>query len=127
MKKTSAILLGALLALIPIAAIKAATPFSVPINLNVTNAYEVGRDYSAEKLLSIEAFQASAATGTLTITRIHDTRTNTVGTITLASSVGLYRQNITNTLWLFRGDRLKFTYSGGATSSLLEVVGELSN
>mgnify|MGYP001217484193 CR=1 FL=1 len=102
----------------------AQSPFAAEVDLRVTNQYRVNRDYFQERLLSVEAFQASAATGTLTIARVRAGRTNTVGTITLASSHGIYRT--TNTVWLFRGDILKFTHSGGATSSVVEIVGELS-
>lgn len=102
----------------------AVTPFASTVTINNTSGtYTNTRDYYAEKLVSVEAFNASATTGTVTITRIRDGRTNTVGSITLSSGAGIYRE--TNTTWLFKGDVLRMTHSAGATGSVIEITGEL--
>lgn len=106
--------------------VRAESPFTTKLDTRMTNEYRVTRDYSAEKPLIIEAYQASAATGTITIVRIREDRTNTMGSITLSGSSGVWRQTNAIPTWLFRGDRLRFIHSGGATSSVNDITGDLS-
>ena len=79
--------------------------------------------FQAQKLISVEAFNANATTGTVTIARIAGTRTSTVGTITLSGSAG--RLSVTNTVWVFPGDSLRATMTAGATNAVIEIVKEL--
>jgi hypothetical protein len=122
-RMTAAVAVAGLMALL--AQAEAATPFTEDVNLAATNAYQVTRDYQAEKLLTVEAFGANATTGTVAFVRIREDRTNAVGSITLAGGAGVWRA--TNTVWLFRGDRLEFKHNAGATSSVVEITGELSS
>jgi len=86
------------------------------------------RNYKAEQLLYVEVFDADAATGTVTITKVRNSRTNTVGTITLADNYGRYtHDNSVTPIWFFKGDVMTFTHSGGATASTVEVVGALGD
>ncbi|HMO03903.1 MAG TPA: hypothetical protein PKC67_02550 [Kiritimatiellia bacterium] len=127
MKKLFMFGIMAAVALAALAPAKAETPYTTKLDTRTTNEYRVTRDYASEKPLIIEAYQASAATGTITIARIREDRTNTMGSITLSGSAGVWRQTNAIPVWLFRGDRLRFIYSGGATSSVNDITGDLSS
>jgi hypothetical protein len=116
------VLLVLLAVLVPVLVL-AVTPNTVPVTVPIagvatwTNATE----YYAFKLTSIEAFQAGEAASTCTVTRIRSGRTNTVATVDIASSAGVYY--LTNTIYLFKGDKLKFTMNP-LTNVLIEITGE---
>ncbi len=124
MKQNKTILAGlAIASLVMATKLLAITPNTVAItvpNAGVatwTNPW----DYYAFRPVSVEAFQAGAATGTCTVTRIRAGRTNTVATVSIASNAGV--SYITNTIYLFKGDQLVFTTSP-STNVVLEVTGE---
>lgn len=101
----------------------AVQPFFETFNGYTTNQYQVTKaNYkTARRVKSIEAFGASAATSTVTLVRIRDGRTNTFGSITLASGAG----KATGDVWMTIGDIIRPQYSGGATAAVYEVHGEL--
>ena len=76
------------------------------------------------KLVSVEYFNGLNATNTITLTRVRDTRTNTVCTVVLAAGVGTYNE-VTNTVYFFRNDVLNFS-SSIATGSVAEITFEVS-
>jgi hypothetical protein len=79
--------------------------------------------FQAQRLLTIEAFNANSATGTVTLSRISGTQTNTLGTITLAANAGLYTE--ASAIWLQPGDQIKAVLSNLATNCFLEITKEL--
>ena len=85
-------------------------------------SYTNSRDFYPIKVVSIETFGALSAASTVTVSRIRDTRTNTTCAIINASGAGVFYA--TNTLYLFKGDVLKFS-SSPATGAVAEIVGEL--
>jgi len=93
------------------------------VDVSPTATYTYNRNFKVFKLVSVEAFNAGSATGTVTIARVSDGRTNTVGSITLSSNAGIHRE--TNTVYMFKGDQLTFTTSAPETSCEIEITGEL--
>ena len=77
------------------------------------------------QLVKVEAFTANSVTGTVAVAQIAALCTNTVGSITLASSAG----SITNlSLCVFPGDIFTFTHSGGgasATTATYRLTGQM--
>lgn len=71
-----------------------------------TNAYF----NKGARFIAVEYFQGLNATNTITLSRVRGTRTNTVCTTTLSGGTGVYRE-ITNSVYFFRGDLLKFSSS----------------
>lgn len=120
----SCLILLFLLVAAAISAMAAGTPYREDaIDVSPTETYTYNRNFKVFKLVSVEAFNAASATGTVTISRVTDDRTNTVGTITLSSNAGIYRE--TNTVYLFKGDQLVFTASAPETSVEIEITGDL--
>lgn len=116
------ILAVTLTAMIPMPVL-AVTPntVSVTVPTNGVASWTNAQDYYAFKLTSIEAFQAGEAASTCTVTRVRSSRTNTVGTVEIASSAGV--EYVTNTIYLFKDDVLTFTMDP-LTNVLIEVTGE---
>ncbi len=100
----------------------AAVPGTDAINVITAANWTNALAGSPLKLVLFEAFNANAPTGTVTFTRISDTRTNSIGTITLASSAG--RLNVATDVYVFPGDQVRAVLSGGATNIDLEFTGE---
>jgi hypothetical protein len=56
------------------------------------------------------------------VSRVRSGRTNTIATVAIASSAGIARE--TNTVYIFKGDQLKFTMTP-LTNVSIEITGEL--
>ena len=120
--------LSFVLALIAIAAIVvyADNPYTETVTLGATTgtgSYENTKDYTTMELVSLEVFNSSAATSTVTVTRVRSGRTNTVAAIELSAGAGIYREtNSPN--YLFKGDVLNFANST-ATGAVAEITVKL--
>lgn len=91
-------------------------------SLTIPGTWTNSDAYTGLTLDRIEVFSANATTGTVTVTRIRDTRTNTVCSITLAASAGSFVPASTNAVRLKPADKLVFALSGGATNAQGEVT-----
>ena len=107
------------------AVVLASPPVTATVTLGTSTgvgSYTNSQDYYSVKLVSIETFGALSSASTVTVSRIRDTRTNTTCAIVNASGAGVFYA--TNTIYLFKGDVLKFV-SSPATGAVAEITGEL--
>ena len=120
--------LSFVLALIAITAIVvyADNPFTETVTLGATTgtgSFTNTKNYAVMELISLEVFNSSAATSTVTVTRVRSGRTNTVAAIELSAGAGIYREtNSPN--YLFKGDVLNFANST-ATGAVAEITVKL--
>jgi hypothetical protein len=123
MKKADMIL-GAVLVLCAIAiGVQAGTPFTKSVTVTSTGSYTNSRDYAAEKLLNIDVFNSTAASDTVTVTRVRSGRTNAVATIVVTSGAGSWSNTNAVQRWNFKGDVFNFSSTAGSNSAV-EVTGE---
>ena len=122
-KKTNMILAGILILCAIGVSVQAGTPFTKSVTVTSTGSYTNSRDYAAEKILNIDVFGSTAASDTVTVTRVRSARTNTVATITVTSGAGNWSNTNSVQRWNFKGDVFNFTSTAGSNSTI-EITGE---
>ena len=123
MKKTNMILAAILIICAIVVSAQANTPFSKSVTITSTGSYTNSRDYAAEKILNIDIFNSTAASDTVTVTRVRSGRTNTVATITVTSGAGSWSNTNTVQRWNFKGDVFNFASTIGSNSTA-DITGE---
>lgn len=118
--KYRVMILGAMLALASTLCALAGTPFKTAVTVTAgTSTTTLDKDYYATKVTHI---LTGATGGTNTIKVVQNNCTNTIGTIAVASGNLLV---VSNTVWLFKGDKIivenNFTNTHPAV-----IVGELA-
>ena len=100
---------------------QAAVPRTDALNIVTAGIWTNPVAGSPLKVLLVQAYNANAPTGTVTLTRLAGNRTNSVGAITLSAGAGLL--SVTGDIYVEQGDRLRAVLSGGATNVDLEITG----
>ena len=115
----------AVLAVLSVLSVLAGTPKAVPLTVGISGAasFTNNTDYYGLRLISVEVFDSGTSNNVVTVKRVRNSRTNTVSTVTCASSVG--SDYPSNRLWSFKGDRLDFS-SSPATNYKAELTFELN-
>jgi hypothetical protein len=123
MKKTNMFLATVLILCAIAVGAQAGTPFTKPVTITSTGSYTNSRDYAAEKILNIDVFNSTAASDTVTVTRVRSSRTNTVAVIVVTSGAGSWSNTNSVQRWNFKGDVYNFSSTAGS-NSVAEITGE---
>lgn len=124
MKKIFAAL--AVLAVLSVLSVLAGPPKAVPLTVGISGAasFTNTMDYYGLRLISVEVFDSGTTTNVVTVKRVRNNRTNTVSTVTCASSAG--SDYPSNRIWAFKNDVLSFS-SSPATNYKAELTFELND
>ncbi|MFO7534718.1 MAG: hypothetical protein R6X19_03385 [Kiritimatiellia bacterium] len=120
MKKYRVMILGAVGAVASSLCALGGTPFKTAVTVTAgTSTTTMDRDYYATKVTHV---LTGAVAGTNTVKVVQDNCTNTIGTIVVASGNILV---VSNTVWLFKGDKILVENNFTNTHSAV-IVGELA-
>ncbi len=102
----------------------AGTPAQKSITVNAgSGSWALDRDYAAFRITHVLSAGVAAQTNTIMIVQADGTITNTLGTILCATSKIFLS---TNTIWLFKGDRIQITGTDTNAQKAL-IVGEFQD
>lgn len=98
----------------------ALTPLRETVTLSAgAGTWTNGRDYVVGRLVRVDVAGATPATSTGTIRHVVGTVTQTLGSVVCASGAGTHLE--TNTVYIFKGDKIPFTGFGTNSATALMV------